>query len=88
MEKFLKKVKEVYAKKSKNCTWFLKEQYENVLSEVSRLKNELPMTPSEFWIKKKYDILRIGEISTLTTKIVSMKTTEPNLIFSKQKTKL
>lgn len=49
-----------------------KEQYESVLGEVIRLKNDAPVIPREYWLKKKYDVLCVGDVKKLITKPVSV----------------
>ena len=72
MERFTKKIIEIYKNKNTNSKWMTKERYDTIIADISSLKNVPPTAPKEYWLLKKYDLLIVGGVKELITKPVSI----------------
>lgn len=71
-DRFNQKVIELYSTKRDNSVLMTKEEYDELLSLVSRLKHDLPSITKEYRVKKKYDLLCVGDTRYLISKPVSI----------------
>lgn len=62
---FTHKVLEMYAASKSNSALMSRERYENLIRDVNKVKVEGKKAPSDYWLMKHYNVLKMQGVDKL-----------------------